>query len=83
MSDPYAKPDTQSIAEIISDALMRAGTMTSCMVLYTDKEGDVITNFSASRIERLGMLTHVLFHEIARSVRDIDNYVDEDGSEDK
>jgi hypothetical protein len=80
MSDPFAKPDAQSISEIISDALMRANTMTACLVIYTDKEGSVTTNYSADRVQRLGMLTHVLFHEMARSVRDVDNYEPEDGS---
>jgi len=80
-ADPYGKPDIRSITEVISDALMRANTMTSCVIVYTDKEGSVCTNFSASRVERLGMLTHVLFHEIARSVRDIDDYEEETGED--
>jgi hypothetical protein len=80
--DPRGKPDVQSISEIISDALMRANTMTACVVIYTDKEGSVCTNFSASRVERLGMLTHVLFHEQALSVRDVDDYESETGEDD-
>ena len=82
MTDPNAKPDVQSISEIISDALMRANTMTACVVVYVDKEGSVCTNYSASRVERMGMLTHVLFHEMARSVRDVDDYESEDESSD-
>jgi hypothetical protein len=70
---------TQSISEIISDALMRSHKMTSAMVIYTDEEGSVCVNFSASRVERLGMLTHVLFHEMARSVKEVDDYESEVG----
>ena len=80
-ADRYGKPDAQSISEIISDALMRANTMTACIIIYVDKEGSVVTNFSADRVQRLGMLTHVLYHEQARSVRDVDDYEPEDGSE--
>ena len=80
-ADPYGKPDVQSISEIISDALMRANTMTACLIIYTVKDGSVVTNFSADRVQRLGMLTHVLMHEQARSVRDVDDYEPESGSE--
>ncbi len=83
MSDPYAKPDAQSISEILSDALMRVNNIDSCVVIYLTKDkGEVCTSYSAERIQRLGMLVHVLFHEIARSVRDVNDYVSEDGSED-
>lgn len=76
-ADPYGKPDTQSISEIISDALMRANTMECCVIVFKNKEGEVVTNFSADRVQRLGLLTHVLFHEIARSVRDVSDYEEE------
>lgn len=81
MIDPYAKPDIQSLTEIISDALMRANTMKSCVVVYINKEGEVGVNFSATRVERLGMLTHVLFHEMARSVKEVDDYETDEGEE--
>jgi hypothetical protein len=80
MSDPYAKPDVQSISEVISDALMRANTMTACVVIYTNKEGEVCTSFASTRVERLGMLTHVLFHEMAKSVKEVDDYESEEDS---
>lgn len=74
-SDTYGGPDVQSISAILSDALMRANNMESCVVVYVTKDkGEVCTNFSATRINRLGMLVDVLFHEIARSVRDVDDY---------
>ena len=81
MADPFEKPTVQSISEIVSDTLMRVNTITSCVIIYTDKDGDVCTSFSATRVERLGMLTHVLFHEIARSVRDVDDYESETGED--
>ena len=83
MSDAYKRPDVQTISEVISDALMRAGTMKACLVIYIDKEDQVCCNFSASRVERLGMLEHVRMHEQACEVRDIDDYVSEDGSDDE
>jgi hypothetical protein len=78
MSDPQADPSPQSCSEVISYALMRASTMRCCIAIYMDNEGSVVTNFSADRVQRLGMLTHVLFHEMARSVRDVDDYESED-----
>jgi hypothetical protein len=78
VSDPHAEPSPQSCAEVISDALMHANSMRCCIAIYMDKEGSVVTNYSADRVQRLGMLTHVLFHEMARSVRDVDDYESEE-----
>ncbi len=78
MSDAKRKPDLQGISEILSDALMRANSMETCMVIYVSKDDEVCTSFHASRIQRLGMLTHVLFHEMARSVKEVDDYESED-----
>lgn len=65
-------------SDIISDALMRSNKMKCALVIFVDEEGAVVTNYSCTRVERLGMLTHVLFHELARSVKEVDEYESED-----
>jgi hypothetical protein len=77
MSDEPKKTNAQSCGEIISDALMRSGKMKACLIIYLDEEGAVCQSFSCSRVERLGMLSHVFMHEQALAVRDVDDYTHE------